>query len=628
MHRFTRLAASYGLIALVSVICPPGRYAQIAQSAQNQDEESARDRDKKDPCEQADNSSGKANGLHRKCTPRGGSGGVARGDYNGDGIGDLAVGEPGVDLFLTTFTVIDVGPPPVLQGSTRLVPDAGAVHVVYGSANDGLTPAGHTFHDQGAGKNDNNHFGTALAAGRFNIDPGAVQFSDLAVGVPGARNNNVKAGAIYVFNGSSTGLLRNPSRVLFANQFSTTGTVLGGQFPATLTFPENMSMVWGDFNGDTVGDLAVEVGQLGATNPRSAVLVLFGSATGLSASNFTLLVIDDGLSPNNFPNPPPPPGQPDQCNRLVFCATSRGDVSLAAGRLDSDLIDDLVIGDPDCNEVDDQGRTVGSGHEGCVIIINGRTPGGLSSFGWRVLKPGGEDRRRRFGAALAIGDFDGDSNKDLAVSAPDAFFEGPSNAGSVRVFDGKPAGLGSQSGDVGGVVITQNTIGVETSEADDEFGAALAANDFDGDGIADLAIGVPGETVGTKADAGAVIVVHGSLNGLDPAVSVNHPGALLLHEGIQGVGTAVSAGERFGASLTAWNFGKTIQADLAIGTPFENLIFQSSTGGVGLASGAGAVHVFYGSPSLGLSTSGSQFWSQTSVGETPQSGAHFGAAIY
>jgi hypothetical protein len=46
------------------------------------------------------------------------------------------------------------------------------------------------------------------------------------------------------------------------------------------------------------------------------------------------------------------------------------------------------------------------------------------------------------------------------------------------------------------------------------FGTALAIGDFNGDGIDDLAIGVPGEDVDGISNAGAVNVLYGSAGGL------------------------------------------------------------------------------------------------------------------
>ena len=37
--------------------------------------------------------------------------------------------------------------------------------------------------------------------------------------------------------------------------------------------------------------------------------------------------------------------------------------------------------------------------------------------------------------------------------------------------------------------------------------------DFDGDGFADVATGLPGEDVGDRSDAGAIVVLQGSPSG-------------------------------------------------------------------------------------------------------------------
>ena len=55
--------------------------------------------------------------------------------------------------------------------------------------------------------------------------------------------------------------------------------------------------------------------------------------------------------------------------------------------------------------------------------------------------------------------------------------------------------------------------GPGTPEFGDGFATDLAVGDFDGDGLDDLAAGIPGEDIGDLTDAGGVVVAYG----------VNHP---------------------------------------------------------------------------------------------------------
>src|SRR5207237_3332420 len=112
-----------------------------------------------------------------------------------------------------------------------------------------------------------------------------------------------------------------------------------------------------------------------------------------------------------------------------------------------------------------------------------------------------------FGSALAVGDFDADGKKDVAVGSPNNFALVPDNAGIVRVFPNVQFldGQGEAAPNVLSTVLTQD--GIETPEANDLFGAALAANDFNGDGVSDLAIGAPGESTGSFTGNGEVNVV-------------------------------------------------------------------------------------------------------------------------
>jgi hypothetical protein len=62
---------------------------------------------------------------------------------------------------------------------------------------------------------------------------------------------------------------------------------------------------------------------------------------------------------------------------------------------------------------------------------------------------------------------------------------------------------------------TQDSAGVPgTAGASDQFGAALAAGDLNRDGFAELAVGVPSETLGSIPAAGAVNVLYGAAGGL------------------------------------------------------------------------------------------------------------------
>ena len=91
----------------------------------------------------------------------------------------------------------------------------------------------------------------------------------------------------------------------------------------------------------------------------------------------------------------------------------------------------------------------------------------------------------------------------------------------------------------------QDTLAVGSgSEVLDGFGATLSSGDFNNDGFGDLAVGVPGEDEGTKANVGVVNIIYGGTGGLAAA------GAQQWTQTAIGAGSGNEEGDGFGASLT------------------------------------------------------------------------------
>src|SRR4029453_2021450 len=102
---------------------------------------------------------------------------------------------------------------------------------------------------------------------------------------------------------------------------------------------------------------------------------------------------------------------------------------------------------------------------------------------------------------------------DLAIGGPYEDVEAIDSAGAVNVIYGSAGGLSATA--VPDQFWSQASFGVEEiAEAGAQFGAALACGDFNNDGYADLAVGVPYESVGDVSDAGGVNVIYGSAGGL------------------------------------------------------------------------------------------------------------------
>jgi hypothetical protein len=463
------------------------------------------------------------------------------GDVNGDGFSDIIVG-----AFYYIYPHVK-----------------GKAYVYNGSSSGLITTASWT---KTGGSNYDNFGYSVATAGDVNGDG----YSDIIVGTPGYSNGT---GAVFVFNGSSTGLSTTAS-------YTKLGEATYDNFGSTVATA-------GDINGDGYSDILV--GDPGAPYPSlyGKAYVFIGSAAGLSSSSswtkngensgdsFGLSVAlagdvnGDGYSDVIVGAP----GYSSSTGKVyVFNGSSTGLSTTAswttigensgdtygqsvstAGDVNGDGYSDVIVGAPGFSNV-----------AGKAYVFQGSATGLSATTSWAQV---GENSYDNYGYSVSTaGDVNGDGYSDVIVGAVNYIY--PSGKGKAYVYNGGASGVSASA--------SWSVIGEHNG---DNFGWSVATTgDVNGDGFSDIIVGA----YGNSTYAGKAYVFNGSAAGLSATASWTKTGE--------------NSNDYFGYCIaTAGDVNGDGYSDVIVGA-------------YGYSSSAGKAYLFNGSSS-GLSTTAS--WTKT-----------------
>ena len=257
---------------------------------------------------------------------------------------------------------------------------------------------------------------------------------DFAAGTPLADPNGSGSGNVKIYSGATLGVLREHN--------GTTATDALGSWISGV----------GDVSGDGIDDYAIGIEMhIGVSNIGNGRVEVFNGSTG------ALLYTVTGDSAND---------------RFGYSVAGGGD-------LNGDGTPDFVVG---IYGDDNNGANSGS-----VRAFDG-------SNGAVLWTADGDAARDHLGAAVAMGDLNGDGNAEVIVGAPENDANG-TDAGQVKVFNS-----------VGTAILT-----LSGAAAGDQLGFSVAVlGDINGDTVRDFAGGAPFGNLSGGDDNGYIRVYSGA----------------------------------------------------------------------------------------------------------------------